>query len=219
MGNTLLGWQTSRIYISKHISSLSTIGSTATGAHRTCPLMSPNPLAPAFLPHYQSSSDPPISLCNTTAMGLPLAQLICGMPPKTIPSFAPSIHQHLSYGTFLLHLLQSTNQSKSDEAGHQPTPGSSALFHQANCLQALNRTIKQFNQHFQAEHLDRQTLKLILLQLQNDFALLRYLLFSPVETISNKDITVKNSATNPLLNSKANPNPTSAFPFPGPGES
>ena len=55
--------------------------------------------------------------------------------------------------------------------------------------------------------------------MQNDFALLRYLLFSPVKTISNEDITVKDSATTPLLNSKANPNPTSsAFPLPGPGE-
>ena len=70
-----------------------------------------------------------------------------------------------------------------------------------------------------ADQLDRQTLQLFLLQLQNDFALLRYLLFSPVETISNKDITVKNSATSPLLNSKPNPNSTSsAFPLPGPGE-
>ena len=77
-----------------------------------------------------------------------------------------------------------------------------------------------------AEKIDRQTLQQILLQLQNDFVLLRYLLFSPVETISNKDITVKNSAS-PLLNSKANPNPTPnpnpnltspAFPLPVAGE-
>ena len=70
-----------------------------------------------------------------------------------------------------------------------------------------------------AEHLDRQTLQLNDLQLQNDFALLRYLLFSPLETISNKAITVKISATSPLFNPKANPNPTSsAFPHSGPSE-
>ena len=165
-------------------------------------------------------------------MGLPLAQLTCGMPPQTIPSHAPSINQHITDGTFLLPLLQPTNKSKSDAAVHQPTPGSSALLpsplqHQANCLQAINKTITQFNQHLKAEQLDRQTLQLILLQLQNDFALLRYFLFSPVETISNKDITVKNSGTSPLLISKANPNPnpnanpnptSSAFPLPVPGE-
>ena len=78
-------------------------------------------------------------------------------------------------------------------------------------------TIRQFNQHLKAEHLDRQTLELIVLQLQNDFALLRYLLFSPVETISNKEIVVENSATSLLFN--PNPNPTSsAFPLPGPSE-
>ena len=51
--------------------------------------------------------------------------------------------------------------------------------------------------------------------MQNDFALLRYLFFSPVEIIPNKNITVKDSATSPLLTS--HPNPTSsAFPLSGP---
>ena len=188
--------------------------------------MSLNPLAPAFLPHHQSSSDLPISLGHSTTMSLPLAQLISGMPPQTIPSLAPSINQQLTDSTFLLPLLQPTNQSTPDAAAHQPTPGSSTLLpsslqHQANCLQAINNSIQQFNQHLKAEKLDRQILQLIVLQLQNDFAVLRYLLFSPVETISNKDITVKNSATSPLFNPNANPKPnptSSAFPLPGPGE-
>ena len=45
------------------------------------------------------------------------------------------------------------------------------------------------------------------------------MLFSPVETIPNKNITVKDSATSPLLNSNPNPNPnltSSAFPISGP---
>ena len=157
--------------------------------------MALNPLAPAFLPHYQPSSEPPISLCNSTTMNLPLAQLICGMPPQTIPSHAPSVSPHITDGTFLLPLLQPTNQSKSHVANQQTTPGSSAflptsLQHQANCPQAIQKTIQQLNQRLKEEHLDRQTLQLVVLQLQNDFALLRYLLFSRVETISNKEITV-----------------------------
>ena len=95
----------------------------------------------------------------------------------------------------------------------------SSLRHQSNCLQAINKTIKQFSQHLKAEQLDRQTLQLIHLHLQNDFALLRYLLFSPVETIPNKNFTVKDSATSPLLNSNPNPTPnptSSAFPLSGP---
>ena len=47
------------------------------------------------------------------------------------------------------------------------------------------------------------------------------MLFSPVETISNKDITVKNSATSPLINPNPSPNtnPTSSvFPPPDPGD-
>ena len=64
-----------------------------------------------------------------------------------------------------------------------------------------------------AEHLDRQTLQLIVLQLQNDFPLLRYLLFS------NKDIAVKNSANSLLHNHNPNPHPTSsAFSLPFIGE-
>ena len=132
--------------------------------------MSLNPLAPAFLPSYQSSSNPPISLCNSTTMGLPLAQLICGMPPQ----LAHPIPQYNSDNTLLLPLLQQTNQSQPDAAAHQSTPGPStslpsSLQHQSNCLQAINKTIKQFSQHLKTEQLDRQTLELILLQLQNDF--------------------------------------------------
>ena len=159
-------------------------------------------------------------------MGLPLAQLICGMPPQTIPSLAPSINQHIAYTTLLLPLPQQTNQTTPDAAAHQPTPGSlaplpSSLQHQSNCLQAINKSIEQFSQHLKAEKLDRQTLQLILLQLQNDFALLRYLLFSLVETTSNTNITVEDSATSPLFTPKANPNPnptSAALRCPGPGE-
>ena len=177
--------------------------------------MSLNPLAPAFLPSYQSSSNPPTSLCNSTTMGLPLAQLICGVPPQLIPSLVPPINQYNSDNTLLLPLLQQTNHSRPDAAAHQPPLGPSAslpssLQHQSNCLQAINKTIKQFSQHLKVEQLDRQTLQLILIQLQNDFALLRYLLFSPVDTIPNKHITVKDSATSPLLDSKPNPIPNPA---------
>ena len=120
MGNNLLGWQKSRIYNSKHTSPLLTNGSTTTGHHRTSPLMSLNPLAPAFLPHQQSSSDLPISLGHSNTMSLHLAQLICGMPPQTIPSLAPSINPHLPDSTFLPPLLQPTNQFTPAAAAHQP---------------------------------------------------------------------------------------------------
>ena len=177
--------------------------------------MSLNPLAPAFLPQDQSSSDPSLPLCNSNTMNLPLAQLICGMPPQVFPSHAPSINQHIADTTLLLPLLQQTNQSKPDAAAHQSTPGPSAslpssLQHQSNCLPAITKTIKQLSQHLKVEQVDRQTLQLILLQLQNDFALLRYLLFSPVDTIPNKHITVTDSATSPLLDSKPNPIPNPA---------
>ena len=177
--------------------------------------MSLNPLAPAFLPSYQSSCNPHTSLCNSTTMGLPWAQLICGVPPQLLPSLVLPTNQYNSDNTLLLPLLQQTNHSKPDAAVHQPPPGPSAslpssLQHQSNCLQAVNKTIKHFSQHLKVEQLDRQTLQLILLQLQNDFALLRYLLFSPVDTIPNKHITVKDSATSPLLDSKPNPSPNPA---------
>ena len=192
--------------------------------------MSLNPLAPAFLPHHQSSSDPPLSLCNSNTMNLPLAQLLCGMPPQIIPSRAPSINHHIADNTLL---LQPINQYTTDAAAHKSTPGSSthlpsALHHQTKCLQAINNSIQQINQHLKAEKLDRQMLQLVVLQLQNDFAVLRYLLFSSTTTTPNKDITVKDTATSPLFDPTANPNPNanpnlnpssqliSAFPLPGP---
>ena len=194
--------------------------------------MSLNPLAPAFLPHHQSSSDPPVLLCNSNTMNLPLAQLICGMPPQIIPSHAPSLNQNIGDNTLL---LQPINQYTTDAAAHKSTPGSSthlpsALHHQTQCLQAINNSIQQFHQHLKAEKLDRQILQLVVLQLQNDFAVLRYLLFSSTKTTPNKDITLKDTATSPLFDTNANskpnvnlnPNPnasshfTSAFPLSGP---
>ena len=170
--------------------------------------MSLKPLAPTFLLHFQSSPDPLISLGNSTTMSLPLAHLFCGMPPQINPSYAPSINQYITDGTF----LQPTNQSEPDATVYQPTPGPSALLssplqHQANYLQANHKTIQQFHQHLKSEHLDRQTLQLIVLQLQNDFALLRYLL------LSDKDIAAKHPATSRPIN--PNPQPTSSvFPLP-----
>ena len=174
--------------------------------------MSLNPLAPAFLPQFQSSCDLPIPLDNFNTMSFPLAQLFCGIPPQIISSHAPSINQHIIDGTFLLPSLQPTNQSKPYAAAHQPNPEPSALLssplqHQANCLQSIHKTIQQFNQYLKAEHLDRQALQLIALQLQNDFALLRYLLFS------DKDTAAKGSATSPLLNPNPNTNCTDAPSF------
>ena len=55
-----------------------------------------------------------------------------------------------------------------------------------------------------AENLDRQALELIALQLQNDFALLRYLLFS------DKDTSATDFGPSPLINPNTNPNPTSS---------
>ena len=117
-------------------------------------------------------------------MSLPLAHLICGMPPQLIPFDAPLINQVITDGTFNLPPIRPKNPSKPDAEVQHALPGSSSILsssfqQQANCLQANHKTIQQFNQHLKAEHLDRQTLQLFVLQLQNDLALLRYLLFSP----------------------------------------
>ena len=114
--------------------------------------------------------------------------------------------------------LQLTSHPKPNAAINQSTPEfpvllSSPLLHQANCLQAIHKTIQQLNQQLKAENLERQALQLIALQLQNDFALLRYLLFS------DKDTAAKDSATSSLINLNLNPNPnptSSAFTLPAP---
>ena len=131
--------------------------------------MSLNPLAPAFLPQFQASCDPAISLGNSTTMSFPLTQLFCGMPAQITPSHVPFNNQHITDGTFLLPPLPPTNHSKPKTAVNQSTPEFSALLsspqlHQANCLQAIHKTIQQFNQYLKAEHLDRQALQLIALQ-------------------------------------------------------
>ena len=185
------------------------ISSSSTGDHCIPPRMSLNPMAPDFFPQFQSSCNPPNSLDTSNTMSFPLAQLFCGIAPQLIPPPAPALIQHIADGTFLLPSLQLTNQSKPNAAGHQPTLESSALsssplLHQANCLQTIHQTIQQFNQQLKAENLDRQALQLIALQWQNDFALLRYLLFSDTDTAA------KESTPSPLINPKTFPNPTSS---------
>ena len=140
------------------------------------------------------------------------------MPPQVVPSHAPSINQHIADNTLLLPLLEPMNQYTTDTAAHKPTPGSSthlpsSLQHHTKCLQAINNSIRQFTQHLRAEKLDRQILQLVVLQLQKDFAVLRYLLFSSTETIPNKDITVKDTATSPLFDTNANPKPPPVLVF------
>ena len=169
--------------------------------------MSLNPLAPAFLPQFQAFCDPAISLGNSTTMSFPLAQLFCGMPAQITLSHVPFINQHITDSPFLFPSLQPTNQCKPNAAPHQPNPESSALLspplqHQAKCLQSIHKTIQQFNQYLKAEHLDRQALQLIALQLQNVFVLSRYLLFSDQGTAA------KDSTTSPII--YPNPHPTSS---------
>ena len=136
--------------------------------------MSLNPLAPAFLPLSQSSSDLRHPFCNSTTMCLPLVHLFYEMPPELKPFHPPPINQSTANGTFIVSFMQPKNPSPQDGAAHKLTPGSSALLssplhYQTNCLKAIHKTIQQFNQHLKAEHLDRQELQLIVLQLQNDF--------------------------------------------------
>ena len=106
------------------------------------------------------------------------------MPSQIISFYALQINLPITDGTLIFLLIQPPTQSKKDTATHEQPHGSSSLLssplqHQANCLQAIHKTIQQFNQHLKAEHLDRQTLQLIVLQLQNVFGILRYLLSSP----------------------------------------
>ena len=162
MGNNLLGKPASRKHDSKHISTFSTIGSTSTDDHRTFPLRPLNPFAPAFLPHNQFSSAPRISLCNSTAMSLPLAQRFRGMPPPITPFYGSPITQSTTDGTFIIPLVQPKNPSKQDAETLQLLPGFSSLLpsplqHQAQCRQAIHKTNQQFHQHLKAEQLNRKT--------------------------------------------------------------
>ena len=56
-----------------------------------------------------------------------------------------------------------------------------------------------------AEQLDRKTLRITVPELQNDFAMLRYLLFSSVGTNPISITSLKNSTTTPPINPYTNP--------------
>ena len=160
------------------------------------PQMSLNPPARAFLPHYQFPCDPHISLCNSTPMSLPLVQISWELPPSITSSPAPPLRQPITDGTFILPLIQPENPSKQAAGTLQPRPGTSSLLpsplqHQAQCLQAIHKTIQQFRQHLKAEQLHRKALQTIVLQLQNDFALQRYLLSLRLEQFPSVILPLK----------------------------
>ena len=138
-------------------------------------------------------------------MSFLLAEIFCGMPPSTTPSHSLFLRQPFSDHRSTLPLIQPKNPPKQDAETLQPLPGSSSLQHQAQCLQVIHQTNQQFHQRLKAEHLYRKKLQLFVLQLQNDFDLLRYLLFSSVGTIPISDNSVKSSATSPLKKLNANP--------------
>ena len=196
------------------------IGSITTGDHRSFPLMSLNPFAPAFLPHYQFSSNPPISLCISTAMSLPLAQIFFRLshclPPSITTSHARSLGQPTTDDTLVLRLIQPKKLSKQDVGALQPHPESSSLLPsplqpQVQRLQAIHKTIQQFHQHLKAEQFNGMILQTIVLQPQNDFALLRYLHCSSIGTTPINDTSVNKTVSSP----PTNPNPTStALPIP-----
>ena len=82
-----------------------------------------------------------------------------------------------------------------------------------------SQAIQQFHQLLKAEQLDRRTLQFIDPQPQNEFALLRYMLFSSIGTTPMSNTSVNNSAISPSTtlnpNPNRNPNPTSvALPIP-----
>ena len=87
----------------------------------------------------------------------------------------------------------------------------SNLQHQAQCIQAIHKTIQQFHQQLKVEQLDWRILQPIVVQPRNDFALLRYLLFCSIGTTPINDTSFTNSTLSPATN----PNPTSAaLPIP-----
>ena len=133
--------------------------------------------------------------------------MICGLPSPINPSHAPTLRQPVTDNTFILPLIQRKNPPKLDAESLQFPPGSSSLQHQAQGLQAIHETIQQFHKHLKSEQLDRKTLQLLFLQLQNHIAILRYLLFSSVGTLPISDIPVKFLATSPVINTKSHPNP------------
>ena len=170
------------------------------------------PSCTSLLPSQSISLRPPFLLCNSTVVSLPLSQIFCGMPPSINQSHGPPITQPITDGTFIFPIIQSLNPSKQYAETVQLPPGSSSLSpshlqHQTQCLLVFHKTIQQFHQHLKAKQLDRKTLQIFVLGLQNDFPLLRYLLFSSVGTNPINDTSAKNSANSPPID--PNPNASS----------
>ena len=71
----------------------------------------------------------------------------------------------------------------------------------------IQNTIKQLQQVLEAKQLDRKTLQFSALHFQNDFGLLRYLLFSSVGNISLSYNCISRSTMQPTKKPKPKPRP------------
>ena len=82
---------------------------------------------------------------------------------------------------------------------------------QRNVNTRFTRSLKQLHQHSKAEQLDWKALYLFALQIMNDIALLRYLLFASVGTFLLTENSIHNSTVSPT--DTLNPKPTSPRPL------
>ena len=138
-------------------------------------------LVPAFSPHNQLPSNPPITMRHPITMSLPLSQIFCGMHSPFLPPPTLHIHQPINDVTDLPFTFP-MNPSKQNPESVQPLSASSTFFPsplhpQAKCLHAIQKTIRQLQQLFKVEQLDQKTLQIIALLFQNDFHCFYLLLY------------------------------------------
>ena len=141
--------------------------------------MSINHLAPVPFRQHNRLTALAESLDNLTSMNPYLLPIVCGMHSLTeLSTF------HVSTPNFDATIPQKQLRLNPQPFQHlRGTPLTQPSVHQnqqAQCLHAIHMTIRQLHEHLKSDQLNRKALQLIALQLQNDFALLRYLLFSCV---------------------------------------
>ena len=138
--------------------------------------MSLNPLAPIFFPQYNSFPAVIEVLDNLKHMKPHLLPIVSGMSALN-ELYIPNIKTPDSDATTPENQLRLDPQPR-QHLSTSPSLQTSVLQNQeAQHLRAIHKTTRHLQEHLKSDQLNQRALLLITLQLQNDFASLRYLLF------------------------------------------
>ena len=181
MGNHILGWYPTRIYDSEQLFSISTNCCTTKSNHSSPALMTLDPFAPSFCPQQRpkpfsfSRKQPLVEMDYSGASDSPTK---AAMAPTSNPH-PPSIDEQIHSLSIQLNQLQTYSESSVQQTTPLLQKFPLAHLKQVQYLHSVQLTVAKLHQDLESEKLERQTLLLLVLQLQKDLTFIQTMHTNP----------------------------------------